>query len=119
MSSPAFGGRSWLWGGEFPEGYLFSIDYELRIIREFIYRYVDPESLVIILGDHQPRIPISEAESSYSVPVHVLSGNAALVEPLLRQGFQPGMVPEDEVLPHRGMEEFPRLLLDIFDSTGR
>jgi hypothetical protein len=108
--------NNWLWGGEFPEGYLFSIDYELRIIREFMDRYLDPESLVIILGDHQPRIPISEANSSYSVPVHVLSGNAALLETLLVRGFQPRMVPEDEPLPHRGMEDFPRLLLEVLDS---
>lgn len=111
--------NNWLWGGEFPEGYLFSIDYELKIIREFMDRYLDPHSLVIILGDHQPRIPISEPESSYSVPVHVLSGNAALLEPLLARGFQSRMVPEDEALPHRGMEEFPQLLMAILDLVGR
>jgi hypothetical protein len=109
--------NNWLWGGEFPEGYLFSIDYELRIIREFMDRYLDPASLVIILGDHQPRIPISEPDSSYSVPIHVLSGNAALLQSLHAQGFQPRLVPEDEALPHRGMEEFPRLLLGILESV--
>jgi hypothetical protein len=109
--------NNWLWGGEFPEGYLFSIEYELRIIREFMDRYLDPESLVIILGDHQPRIPIAEPESSYSVPVHVLSGNAFLLEPLIDRGFQPRIVPDDEVLPHRGMEEFPQLLLDILHQA--
>jgi hypothetical protein len=111
--------NNWLWGGEFPEGYLFSIEYELKTIREFMDRYLDPSSLVIILGDHQPRIPISEAESSFSVPVHVLSGNADLLEPLLGQGFQQKIVPDDEALPHLGMEEFPRLLLDVLLSEGR
>ena len=111
--------NNWLWGGEFPEGYLFSIDYELKIIREFMDRYLDPESLVIILGDHQPRIPISGADASYSVPVHVLSGKVALLEPLIRQGFQPRIVPEDEALPHQGMEEFPRLLLEALYPAGR
>lgn len=110
--------NNWLWGGEFPEGYLFSIAYELKVIREFMDRYVDPGSLVVILGDHQPRIPISEPESSYSVPVHLLSGNAALLEPLLKQGFQSGLVPKDEALPHRGMEEFQQLLLDVLASYG-
>jgi hypothetical protein len=111
--------NNWLWGGEFPEGYLFSIEYELKIIRGFMDRYLDPDDLVIILGDHQPRIPISEPESSYSVPVHVLSGNADLLKPLLGQGFQQRIVPDDEALPHRGMEEFPRLLMDVLQSLGR
>jgi hypothetical protein len=111
--------NNWLWGGEFPEGYLFSIDYELRIIREFMDRYLDPGSLVVILGDHQPRIPISETGSSYSVPMHVLSGDATLLEPLLAQGFQPRLVPEDEALPHRGMEEFSRLLREVLESRNR
>lgn len=114
--------NNWLWGGEFPEGYLFSIEYELRIIREFMDRYLDPANLVIILGDHQPRIPISEADASYSVPVHVLSGTAALLQPLIAQGFQPSMVPQDEAGPHKGMEKFPGMVLDILsvvDTVGR
>jgi hypothetical protein len=105
--------NNWLWGGEFPEGYLFSIEYELRIIREFMARYLDPYSLVIILGDHQPRIPISEPDASFSVPIHVLSGKAALIEAFVERGFQPRMVPENEALPHRGMEDFSRLLLEV------
>jgi hypothetical protein len=109
--------NNWLWGGEFPEGYLFSIEYELKTIREFMDRYLDPMSLVVILGDHQPRIPISEPESSFSVPVHVLSGNADLLKPLLEQGFQGRIVPDVEPLPHRGMEEFPRLLLDVLQPA--
>ena len=111
--------NNWLWGGEFPEGYLFSIEYELRIIREFMDRYLDPASLVIILGDHQPRIPISEADASYSVPVHVLSGTAALLQPLIAQGFQPSMVPKDEAGPHKGMEEFPGMVLDILNGVNQ
>lgn len=111
--------NNWLWGGEFPEGYLFSIEYELKIIQEFMARYLDPASLVIILGDHQPRIPISEADASYSVPVHVLSGTTALLQPLIAQGFQPSMVPQDEAGPHRGMEEFPGIVLDILSVVNQ
>ena len=110
--------NNWLWGGEFPEGYLFSIEYELKIIAEFMDRYLDPSNLVVILGDHQPRIPISEPQSSYSVPIQVLSGSAALLKPLLDQGFQQRIVPVDEAVPHRGMEDFAQLLLGILDAAG-
>jgi len=109
--------NNWLWGGEFPEGYIYSMDYELTTIRGYIERYVDPESLVIIVGDHQPRIPISERESTYSVPFHILSREPDVQKYAEEWGLQPRMVPGDEPEPHRGMEDFSSFLTDLLDSV--
>jgi len=41
------------------EGYVASIDYELRVIVEFINKFLDDNTLILILGDHQPNVQIT------------------------------------------------------------
>ena len=109
--------NNWLGGSEYPEGYVFSIDYALRSIVGYLDRYVDDDALVVIVGDHQPRTPISENSATYGVPIHFLSRNAAVLEPLETEGFSPGFRPEDES-PLIPMEDFPTLLNMILQPRG-
>lgn len=85
------------------EPYVASVLYDLRVLERYLVDFVNDDSLVIILGDHQPVSELTESSSSWAVPVHVLSRDAALVEPFIGRGYARSMVPGDASAP---MESF-------------
>ena len=109
--------NNWLTGSEYPEGYIFSIQYVFESILGYIERYVDEKSLIILVGDHQPRFPISERTATYGVPLHFLSQNADALSPLPAELFSTGFIPGD-TLPLQPMENFPALLNRILQPAG-
>lgn len=108
--------NNWLGGSEYPEGYVYSINYVLRSILGYIERYVDDEALVVIVGDHQPRTPISENTATSGVPLHFLSRSKAL-DTLDGDFFSQGFIPQDD-LPLQAMEDFPRILKKVLQPAG-
>jgi hypothetical protein len=96
--------------------YIRSINYDFDVLRRFLADYVKDGSLVIILGDHQPVAAVNGHSSSHAVPVHVLSRNAALLEPFVARGYTPGMRPQRGDHVTRMDEFLPNLLSDY--STG-
>jgi hypothetical protein len=95
------------------EAYLRSLDYEFETLGDYLARYVTFESLIIILGDHQPNLQLTEPKEPWSVPVHVISTNPRLLEPFRKRGYTPGLIP-DQPPPHAGMETFlPGFLQDF------
>jgi hypothetical protein len=105
--------NNWLSGGEYPEGYTASIAYSLRSATDYILRYLDEGDVAVIIGDHQPRIPISERSSTYSVPVHILSRTDRLVAPFKEFGFTDGLIPAQET-PHKRMDQLYPMLYEVF-----
>jgi hypothetical protein len=61
----------------------------LAIITDYLHE-LEGDKIVIIMGDHQPPL-IAEDDSSYDVPVHILSRDKALLEEFVAQGFVEGM----------------------------
>lgn len=108
--------NNWLGGGEYPEGYVASIEYTLTSITDFLGR-LDDEALVIVVGDHQPRIPIAEPDSTFSVPVHFLSRDPELVEPFRHYGFERGFAPHPHLASavdeHPRMDRVLEMILDV------
>ncbi|HXP32069.1 MAG TPA: hypothetical protein VN832_13330 [Stellaceae bacterium] len=84
--------------------YLASVVYDLQTLASFLAR-LDGKALVIILGDHQPPGFASGAKVPWTVPVHILSRDSALVAPFRRAGYEPGALPQPIVEP-KGMESF-------------
>lgn len=77
--------------------YAKAIAYTLTVASGFAARYVEENTLMIILGDHQPAPLITGENASRDVIVHVISGDPALVTPFLSgelQGFQLGTRPD-------------------------
>lgn len=95
------------------EGYLASIEYVFRCLGGFLARYPGPDDVVVIVGDHQPLIPVSETEATFSVPIHVLARNPDRLAGLAELDLDPGLVPRDRPLPHPGMEALPAVLLGM------
>src|SRR6266545_4211760 len=87
------------------EAYVRSIIYDFDVLKRYIASFVRDDSLIILLGDHQPVREVSGGEGHRGVPVHVVSRDAAFLEPFLARGYVRGMRPRLEE-PHPRMEEF-------------
>jgi len=77
--------------------YAQAITYTLTVASGFAARYVEENTLMIILGDHQPAPLITGDNASRDVIVHIISGDPALVTPFLSgelPGFQLGTRPD-------------------------
>lgn len=101
------------------QAYIRSIVYDLELLQRYLAKFVTDDSLVIVLGDHQPVPEVAGNSSSASVPVHVLSRDSALLAPFRARGYVPGMRPGKDA-PHPPMANFLRdFLRDFSDAGGR
>ncbi|MDW5378313.1 alkaline phosphatase [Halomonas sp. HP20-15] len=96
--------RAWADAGPTPEAlwqdsarvrdhYARSLDYALAAMGGFAERYLGADELLIVLGDHQPAPLITGEDASRDVPIHVISGDPALIERFVAAGFAPGLEP--------------------------
>jgi hypothetical protein len=97
------------------EAYISAMIYEMTVIKKFIEQYIDDDTLVIIMGDHQPTVQITGSGSSWSVPVHVISRNKQFLEPFENKGYTTGLIP-GQMPPHPGMETFLIDFLKAFST---
>ena len=95
----------WLDPERVREHFALSVDYALGAMASYAERFADEHLLLIVLGDHQPAPLVTGEGVSWEVPVHVISGDPALVEPFVRWGFEPGPIPS-RLHPERGMDQF-------------
>jgi len=73
--------------------YADALVYDLEVLRRYLADRVKYDTLVIILGDHQPPGGVTGASNGHGVPIHVLSRKRSLVEPFVARGYTSGMVP--------------------------
>jgi hypothetical protein len=100
------------------QAYVTAIIYEFNVITDFIKSYLSDDSLIFILGDHQPNVQITGKDQPWSVPIHVISRDRELLEPFYKRGYTPGLIPYQPP-PHRGMETFlHEFLLDFSTTAG-
>ena len=95
------------------EAYLRSLEYEFTILGDYLSHYLTADTLIIILGDHQPNLQLTGPGQPWSVPVHIISRNPRLLDPFRRRGYTAGLVPA-QPLPHAGMETLLPGLLEDF-----
>ncbi|HWN66217.1 MAG TPA: sulfatase-like hydrolase/transferase [Haliangium sp.] len=99
--------NSFVGGKQVNQGFAMSIEYSFQVVVEYLLREaVDDNTLVIVMGDHQPRAPIADLKKdTWDVPVHILSRNPALVESFAALGYTPGFTPNPDA-PDVPMEGF-------------
>lgn len=97
------------------EHYALSVDYAVAAMTGYAERYVDEQTLLIVMGDHQPAPMITGEDASREVPVHVISGDPGLLTPFLDWGFAPGALP-DPGAPQRRMDEFRDWFVRAFST---
>jgi hypothetical protein len=97
--------------------YLAAVGYELDVLEGFLQTYVPDDSLVIIVGDHQPPKLATHDNDSWAVPMHVFSRREDLVRAFDALGFKEGLVPLEESSLH--MAGFLEGFLEIFDGASK
>jgi hypothetical protein len=95
------------------EAYVHAVAYSLQVIAGYLTGFDLGNSLVIVLGDHQPVADITRGSASHAVPVHIISRQPALVDAFRARGYRAGMLPGADPAPP-GMETFLRDLLVDF-----
>jgi phosphoglycerol transferase MdoB-like AlkP superfamily enzyme len=94
--------------------YLAAVGYELDVLEGFLTRYAPENSLVILVGDHQPPKLATHDNDSWAVPMHVFSKREDLVRAFDALDFQEGLVPLAE--SPLEMADFLQRFLEIFDG---
>jgi hypothetical protein len=92
------------------QAYIDSIMYDFEVLKRYIAEFVLDDTLILIIGDHQPVAEITGTQFP-GVPVHVLSRDGALVEAFVARGFARGMTP-----PTRS--SYPPMSSFIFSFLG-
>jgi hypothetical protein len=108
------------WPHDAARNYPKAVAYSLEALGAYAADVVDWDDglLLVVLGDHQPAALITGEGASRAVPVHVIAGNPALLEPFRAWGFTDGMIPDDDAATHR-MDAFRGQFLDAFgDDPG-
>ena len=92
--SHALAGRP-RWSDQTP-AYLGAMRYNVDWLGGFLKTRAPGDSIVVVLGDHQPPALITGPGARWAVPVHVFSRDGALIEGLSGLGFVPGLEPPAE-----------------------
>lgn len=95
--------------------YGLSIEYVLKVLSGYAERYVDSQTLLIIVGDHQPPVFVTGDGAGAQVPIHIISGDPRLVAPFMAAGFTPGMRPAPGLAPRR-MDWFRDFFFEVFSA---
>ncbi len=97
--------NSWAAGSELFEGYTHSIRYSLESVFGYARTHLDQDDIVIVIGDHQPKFPVSEKEAGFGVPIHIIGKDRSILLPFLRYGYELGILPpQTDNLP--GLDRF-------------
>jgi hypothetical protein len=71
------------------ENYWQAMNYQIRMMFDFLERYEHENTVLVFLGDHQPPY-LADDRSPGTTLVHVFSKNSALLQSALNLGFEPG-----------------------------
>jgi hypothetical protein len=95
--------------------YARAVDYVLGVLASYAAKFVDAPTLLILVGDHQPAPLITGEGAGRDVPIHVISGDPALLAPFVAWGFSAGMRPPAGA-PAKRMDAFRDFFLDAFSA---
>lgn len=93
--------------------YLRSIAYVLRTVQSWVVAYGRDDALFVIVGDHQPAGIVSGDDTSFDVPIHLLSRDPRVIGVVAGWGWHRGMRPDADA-PVWPMAAIRERLLDAF-----
>ena len=94
--------------------YYQAITYDLKVIESFILNRANPNSVFIIMGDHQP--PVLKS-SNFNTPIHIIARDSTLIQRLDAYDFKPGLLIQGRSqtpLTHAGVYS---LLVDVLTTS--
>lgn len=114
-----FEGGSFLsyWGdrSRVQAGYGRSIVYTINTLTRFIQRYGKKNLVVIELGDHQPRNPVTGEQAGHQVPISIIAHDPRVLKRIEGWGWNPGLRPRTDA-PLWPMSSFRDKFFEAFDS---
>jgi phosphatidylglycerophosphate synthase len=96
--------------------YGLSIEYSLSSLFSFVQRYGDDDTVVVVLGDHQPATVVTGQGASHDVPISVIARDPKVMDQIAGWGWQDGMLPSPDA-PVWPMATFRDRFLTAFGST--
>jgi phosphatidylglycerophosphate synthase len=97
-------------------GYGKTIVYTMNTLTKFIQHYGKKNLVVIELGDHQPRNPVTGELAGHQVPVSIISHDPKVLKAIEGWGWNPGLKPRKDA-PVWPMSGFRNRFFRAFDSN--
>ncbi len=83
----------WRNGDRVREHYALAVGYAIDVMASYAEHYLNEQTVLIALGDHQAAPLITGQDASRAVPVHVVARDLEVLTPFLDWGFLPGVLP--------------------------
>lgn len=101
--------------------YMSAIDYQLRMLTDFILETGRDDAIYVLIGDHQPQ-QVSRRDDGFETPVHIISRDGSFVRSLSEYGFVDGLDVNGmtAAIRHEGLYSLlVRTLLANYGQGGR
>jgi hypothetical protein len=92
--------------------YAHATAYAFTTFAGYLREHAADEFVMILIGDHQPAAAVAGKDAPWTVPVHIVTSQAHIIDRLLAQGFRRGMTPARPSLGE--MHELVPILLSGF-----
>jgi hypothetical protein len=93
--------------------YAQSIEFWPNALISFVQTYGDPNLVMVVLGDHQPRGIVSGETPNHNVPISIIADDPAVLKRIAGWGWNPGLRPRPQA-PARPMSAFRDRFLTAF-----
>ena len=95
--------------------YRRSLEYSINSLVSWVATYGSEDTVVIVLGDHQPAPLLTGPGADRDVPITIISGDPAVLDTDRRLGLEPGIRPEPSA-PVWRMDTFRDRFLGTFSG---
>jgi phosphatidylglycerophosphate synthase len=93
-----------------------TIVYTINTLTKFIQHYGKKNLVVIELGDHQPRNPVTGEQAGHQVPISIIAHDPKVLQRIESWGWNPGLRPRKDA-PAWPMSGFRNRFFRAFDSN--
>jgi phosphatidylglycerophosphate synthase len=90
-----------------------SIQYAMGSLISFVRRYGDKDTVMILLGDHQPWTFVSGSDATHNVPVSIIAHDPKVMKQIAGWGWDAGLLPSPQA-PVTPMASFRDRFLTAF-----
>ncbi|MFZ9813485.1 MAG: sulfatase-like hydrolase/transferase, partial [Burkholderiaceae bacterium] len=96
--------------------YLRMVNYVYQWLSGFFLLPESRDTVYLLIGDHQPTANVSGEGVTWDVPVHIISRDRSLLQPLISAGFSEGL--NAARAAQGGLHELPALLLQVWSTPA-
>jgi hypothetical protein len=96
--------------------YGHSIEYTMSTIVSFVQHYGNDNTVVVLLGDHQPATTVSGQGASHHVPISIIAHDPKVIHQIAGWNWQNGLLPSPDT-PVWPMAAFRDRFLTAFGSS--